>query len=121
MKHEIEDNQYQISEEAGCPAIGYQDVTVCVPVAIKPFGQVGNATVQCLGKPTVLPGCSHCPGKSETVCKFTISQKLRIQVPVIFGARAEAEEASVDCGCAGKEETDFSSAGLSQDPVEELK
>ena len=69
MKHEIEDNRYQISEEAGCPAIGYQDVTVCVPAAIKPFGQVGNATVQCLGKPTVLPGCSHCPGKSETVCK----------------------------------------------------
>ena len=48
MKHEIEDNRYQISEEAGCPAIGYQDVTVCVPAAIKPFGQVGNATVQCL-------------------------------------------------------------------------
>ena len=34
------------------------------------------------------------------VCKFTISQKLRVEVPVIFGARAEVGKASVDCDYA---------------------
>ena len=30
-------------EQVGCPTMGYQDVTVCVPVTIKAFGEVGNA------------------------------------------------------------------------------
>jgi hypothetical protein len=41
-----------------------------------------------------------CHGKNNDLCKFTISQKLRVEVPVIFGARAEVGEALVDCGCA---------------------
>lgn len=87
-------------ERVGCAAVGYQDVSVCIPITIKPFGEVGNAKVQCLGKAMVKSGCDDCPGKTGEVCKFTISQKLRVEVPVIFGARAESGEASVDCGCA---------------------
>lgn len=86
--------------KTGCSATGFQDVKVCIPVTIKPFGEVGNAKTECLGKPVVTPGCDGCPGKPGGVCKFTISQKLRVEVPVIFGARAEAGEASVECKCA---------------------
>lgn len=85
-------------DKVGCSSVGYQDVNVCIPVTIKPFGEVGNAKTKCLGRAVVSYGCDHCPGKTGDVCKFTISQKLRVEVPVIFGARAEVGEASVDCG-----------------------
>lgn len=84
-------------ENAGCSATGYQDVNVCIPITIKPFGEVGNAKTQCIGKAIVSSECDHCPGKPGGVCKFTISQRLRVEVPVIFGARAETGEAFLDC------------------------
>lgn len=85
-------------EKAACSAIGYQDVNVCIPITIKPFGEAGNAVTKCLGNAIVSTGCDICPGKSCDVCKFTISQKLRVEVPVIFGARAEIGDAAVNCG-----------------------
>lgn len=80
-----------------CPAIGYQDVSVCVPVTVKPFGDVGKVKTQCLGKPIISPLCETCAGEPCGVCKFTISQKLRVEVPIAFGAIAEVGEFSVDC------------------------
>ena len=97
-KYELTD---QCADQVGCPVAGYQDVNVCVPITIKVFGEVGNAETQCLGKSVVSSGCEVCSGKPGDVCKFTISQKLRVEVPVIFGARAEAGEAFVDCECGG--------------------
>lgn len=87
-------------DKIGCSAVGYQDVDVCIPVTIRPFGEVGNVKTYCEGKARVHHGSSHCPGKPGEVCKFTISQKLRVEVPVIFGAKAEIGEASVECGGA---------------------
>jgi hypothetical protein len=87
-------------DDMTCPAIGYQDVNVCVPVTIKPFGDVGNATTQCIGRPIVTSENDRCCGEPGGVCKFTISQKLRIEVPVMFGARAEIGDVFVGCECA---------------------
>ncbi|MEZ3435604.1 MAG: hypothetical protein K1W34_13460 [Lachnospiraceae bacterium] len=87
------------TEQIGCPVMGYQDVNVCVPVTIKAFGEVGNAITKCLGKAVIISGCDPCMNGSGDVCKFAVSQKLRIEVPIIFGARAEADEAVVDCDC----------------------
>jgi hypothetical protein len=85
------------AEKAGCLATGYQDVNVCIPVTIKPFGEVGNAKTRCQGSPVVIAGSCSCMGNTGNVCMFTISQKLRVEVPVIFGARAEVGDAVVDC------------------------
>lgn len=87
------------TEQVGCPTMGYQDVNVCVPVTIKAFGEVGNATTKCLGKACIISGCDPCISGSGDICKFSVSQKLRIEVPIIFGARAEAGEAIIDCDC----------------------
>lgn len=100
MYEEMDKEICEETDKAGCPSVSYQDVNVCIPVTIKPFGEAGNAKTMCLGKPVISSGCDKCPGKTGEVCKFTISQKLRVEVPVIFGARAEVGEASVDCGCA---------------------
>lgn len=102
---ELERTVYVDKDKAGCSAVGYQDVNVCIPVTIKPFGEAGNATTRCLGKAVVSSNCEECPGKPGDVCKFTISQKLRVEVPVVFGARAEIGEASIDCGCAESSNT----------------
>jgi len=97
---EMDKKPHDDKDRVGCSAVGYQDVNVCIPITIKTFGEAGNAKTQCLGKAVITSGCDECPGKVNDVCKFTISQKLRVEVPVIFGARAEVGKASVDCGCA---------------------
>ena len=94
---EMSKAMYEEKDRSGCSAVGYQDVNVCIPVTIKPFGEAGNAKTQCLGKAVVTFGCDKCKGKPDEECKFTISQKLRVEVPVTFGARAEVGKASVEC------------------------
>ena len=100
----MEDKFEKVTEcttnQVGCPTMSYQDVNVCIPVTIKAFGEVGNVKTQCLGKAIVSSGCDDCKGKCDDVCKFTVNQKLRVEVPIIFGARVEGGEALIDCGCA---------------------
>ncbi len=80
-----------------CPAVGHQDVVVGVPVEIKPFADVGKIKAECMGKPIIARGTSKCEGRPNEVCKFTISQKIRVEVPVIFGAKAEVGPARIEC------------------------
>lgn len=94
FKHDCEGKN-----DVGCSAVGYQEVNVSIPVTIKPFGEAGNAKTQCIGGPVITAGISEFHGTPGGECKFTISQKLRVEVPVVFGARAEVGDASVRCGC----------------------
>lgn len=100
------EEEKSMDNRTGCPAVGYQDVNVCIPVTIKPFGEAGNVKTQCLGNPVISSKCDTCSGNPGGVCKFTISQKLRVEVPVIFGAKAEVGEAVIDCQ-QPKEETNY--------------
>lgn len=84
-------------EEETCPVLGFQDVMVGVPVEIKPFAQVGKVKTECMGKPIVRRGTTSCEGKPGQVCKFTVNQKIRVEVPVVFGAKTKVGEASIDC------------------------
>ncbi len=81
-----------------CPAIGIQEVNVCVPVEVKPFAEVSKIKTQCLGRPVIHRGTKSCEGRCGETCKFTVSQKIRIEVPVLFGAKTEVGEAAIDCG-----------------------
>lgn len=92
-------NEEKITNKEICPAMGYQDIDVCIPVTIKPFGDVGNVKTQCLGNAVILSQNDKCHGEPGGICKFTISQKLRVEVPVVFGARAEVGDVCIDCGC----------------------
>ena len=81
-----------------CPATGFQDVVVCVPVEVKPFANVGKVKTQCLGGPEILSSCEGCDFDSQETCRFTISQRIRVEVPVVFGAKTETGGACIDCG-----------------------
>ena len=100
-------------EHEVCPALGFQDVVVGVPVEIKPFAKIGKVKTECVGKPIIKRGSTMCEGKSKETCKFTISQKVRVEVPVLFGAKTEIGEARIDCKHHGfpcgaeKEEKNF--------------
>lgn len=98
------DDSLEMTQEettVGCPAVGYQEVNVSVPVTIRAFGEAGNVKTECLGESVVTSGDeADSSGEPGGVCRLTISQKLRVEIPVIFGARAEVGDASVDCGCS---------------------
>ena len=51
-------------------------------------------------------GDSACAGEGGrggcgNICKFTISQKIKVEIPVIFGAKAEVGAAAIDCEGVG--------------------
>lgn len=83
-------------QEGGCPVVGYQRSTVCVPVTVTPFAHVGTPVASCCGAPVVTTG-DVCP-RNGGICHFTISQEICVAVPVEFGARAVAGTPSVQCG-----------------------
>lgn len=84
-------------EDTTCPAIGYQQLNVCVPVKVTPFAKAGKTVTTCCGSPAVISGRTSCGGTQNGSCSFTISQTLCVAVPVEFGATAAVEETFVDC------------------------
>ena len=92
-----------IKEAVVCPAIGLRKVEVCVPVSVKPFAKVGEIRTKCCGEAVITPGTHICEGKPEGTCDFTITQKICIEVPVDFGAEAEAGEAHINCNSSTSE------------------
>ncbi|MDR3277965.1 MAG: hypothetical protein LBT12_04260 [Oscillospiraceae bacterium] len=88
------DNEFQNTQV--CPSVGTQFATVSIPVTVKPFAVSGPASVECCGEP-VISGEEPCRGKVGAACHFVISQKIKIGIPVDFGAAARVGEAFVDC------------------------
>lgn len=88
-----------VEEKTDCPTVSYQDVNVCVPITIKAYGEMGKTKTKCLGKAIISCECGPCKGKSGDECKYTICQNLRVEVPVTFGAKAEAGKAFIEDCC----------------------
>lgn len=82
-----------------CPTVGYQTASVCVPVTVTPFAEAGKTTTYCCGCPKIIPGATECCGTVNGSCSFTITQEIRVAVPVVFGATASVGDPSVSCGC----------------------
>jgi len=85
-----------------CPALGTHYALVGVPVTVKPFAIPGHVSVECVDAPYMEPG-ENCRGKSGAVCHFTISQMLKIDIPVDFGANVKVGESYVECDRYGVE------------------
>ncbi|MDD3336628.1 MAG: hypothetical protein PHI98_14135 [Eubacteriales bacterium] len=84
-------------QDTMCPAVGEQEISVCVPVTVTPYAMVGATVTRCVGTPVITPGATVCPGVVNGSCSFTISQRLHVSVPVSFGARAVSGDHSVNC------------------------
>ena len=93
-----------MAEDMTCPAVGYQSVSVCVPITVTPYAKTGATVTKCCGNPVVTPGRNICGGLKNGSCFFTISQDICVAVPVDFGAIATVGDTYVACNGAGADE-----------------
>ncbi len=72
-------------------------IDVCAPVSIEPFVEVGKVTVSVIDDPCVIPvPCGK--WNRNGLCRFLVTQKLCVQVPITFKAAAKADNGlSVNC------------------------
>lgn len=104
---------------ATCTSKAYQKATVSMPIAVKPFSVAGQPRTYCNSKPALKEvkcgnrwhrydfgdddkdcnGCRDgCRDKNgDKVCYFVFTQEICIEVPVYFGAVANAQQAWVEC------------------------
>jgi len=93
----------------GCPAEACQEAKVTVPFTFRAFAKVGNVGIKCKGEPIVTYNSDEAPGEHDAVSKFTISERICLHIPVVFGAEAEVGKDRVDyknkniCGCEDEE------------------
>ncbi len=92
-----EEKHDEFCAEERCDTKASQTATVCVPVTITPFAKVGAICTECCGKPEVSNKHGHCKGVENGNCKFTISQKIRVEIPVEFGANTTVGGTFVEC------------------------
>lgn len=81
----------------GCDSKAKQSATVCVPVTITPFAKIGTIFTECCGKPTISNRHGECKGIENGSCKFTISQRIKVEIPVEFGANTTVGGTFVEC------------------------
>ena len=91
-----------------CPAVETKELDICLPVSIKGVAEVGEVATKCDGPPRIIPNTDFCPGKHDHVFKFVVRQKIKVEVPVAFGARTSVGDYTVhfddmpcepDCDC----------------------
>jgi len=97
--------------ESNCVAKAHQTANVCVPITVTPFANVSGIKTECCGKP-VISFKPVCKGIENGSCKFTVSQKIKVEIPVEFGANTNVGGTFVECDCrppkdCGEEEYDF--------------
>jgi hypothetical protein len=79
-----------------CAANGIQEIEICVPVAVGGFAEVGDIYTGCDGPAEIIPNTNFCSGENDKVARFVIRQRLKVDVPVTFGASVDVGEAAVD-------------------------
>jgi len=89
--------------EDECSVNAFQELDICVPVTIEPFVTLGDPVVECIDDPCITPVACHSWNRNGT-CKFTVSQKLCVMVPIEFKATASSGTTSVCCGDASDED-----------------
>lgn len=99
------------AQQGDCTAVVHQDVQVEAVVTVTPQVRIGRGLqVECAGPLRYRKGAPPhpCP---PSPCSFTVQQKLRLRIPIHFGAKATAEHGGTVCRIpeleGGKTNTDF--------------
>lgn len=83
-----------------CKEIIEKFLTICIPVTVTPKVKTGRIKTECCGNPIISlkkhENC--CKGMSDDeCCKFTIIQKMKVEIPIDFDAMTKIDELFVDC------------------------
>ena len=89
----------------GCPTNVFEEVNVAVPVTVGAKADIGDVKLKCMGTCIFERTSDDPPGHPGAKSKFTVSQKLRVDIPIMFNVDAEIGEGHVDfdldCGNHG--------------------
>lgn len=79
-----------------CPTTVNETVCIQADVTIKPNVEVGEIKSFCVGSAVI----GECEGEVSPTeeCTFTVSQKICVEVPLVFSATAKAEPSGIVCG-----------------------
>ena len=95
MSNKFEKHEKYILE-GGCPAKASEEVRVTVPVTVRAFADCDKVELHCIGGAVITKNCDDTPGRPDKVSKFTVSQKMRVEIPIVFGAECDVGEGHVD-------------------------
>ena len=82
--------------EGGCPVKAFEEANVTVPVTVCAKCKVGDVDFHCCGDPVITKNSDYTPGRPDAVSKFTIRQKMRVDIPIVFGLETDIGEGHVD-------------------------
>ena len=74
-------------------------LTICLPVTTTPCVKVGKIKTECCGNP-IISAKKHekyCDDNNDGCCRFTIIQKMKVEIPIDFTAQTKVDELIVDC------------------------
>ena len=95
----------------GCATRTCEEARVTVPVAVRACAVPGNVEIRCHGPAVINRNSNVCPGVPNGCTIFTISQRIRMDIPVEFKAELELGDSCVqfatgenepDCGCGNR-------------------
>lgn len=74
-------------------------LTICIPVTTTPCVKVGKIKTECCGTPIVSARKYEkcCDEMKNGSCKFTIIQKMKVEIPIDFEADTKIDDLMVDC------------------------
>ena len=93
-KHE----NIEITEPGGCGINVTQVSTVSQPVMNRPFVVTGPIKVECEGRPVVEHHEDEECSRGRGGCRFVIKQKIKVDIPMEFGATVRIGDSHVECG-----------------------
>ena len=80
----------------GCPAHAFEEAIVTVPITVSARSEVGEVEFSCIGPCVIRRNSTVTPGCPGAVSRFTVSQKLRVDIPLAFSIDADVGEGHVD-------------------------
>ena len=82
-----------------CKSIIEKFLTLCLPVTTTPCAKIGKIKTECCGNP-IISTRKHdvcCDEMKDGCCKFTIIQKMKVEIPIDFEADTKIDDLFVDC------------------------
>lgn len=74
-------------------------LTLCLPVTTTPCAKIGKIKTECCGNP-IISSRKHdmcCDEMKDGCCKFTVIQKMKVEIPIDFEADTRIDDLFVDC------------------------
>ena len=82
-----------------CKALIEKFLTICLPVTVTPCVKLGKIKTESCGNP-IISSKKHdmcCDDMRDGCCKFTIIQKMKVEIPIDFDADTKIDDLFVDC------------------------